>query len=166
MKAIYFYGHGDNEEYNYMSNFYKCLFVDRTGVQYMCSEQYLMKKKQEMFDFDNEHLADAIMSSDNPAMIKAFGRKVGYFDEDTWNKRKYQVMCDALYLKFTQNDDIRMKLIQTGNVLIAEASPTDKVWGIGMSKDEASGSTQNQWRGTNLLGFALIRVREQITPHI
>lgn len=162
MNVIYFYGHSEREPYNYMSNFYQSPFVDQHGNRYFCSEQYFMKKKQELFDPNNEELALSIMKSNNPDVVKSLGRKVKNFNEDLWNHHKYRIMCEALMNKFTQNENLRRKLLDTEYSILAEASPTDKVWGIGMNKKDAEKTTMDKWKGQNLLGKALMLTREQL----
>lgn len=142
---------GTKGEYGCFSNFYKASFKDTKGCQYSYSEQYFMKKKQELFDPHNEELARAIMTSENPKQIKMLGRKVKNFDDKIWKVNRYEVMMSALLLKFSQNDDIRVVLMNTKDEYIQEASPYDYVWGIGKSG-----------KGQNLLGNALMEVRDII----
>lgn len=155
--TIYFYGIYD--EYYCFSNFYKCGFNDE-NLTYNCSEQYFMKKKQEQFDPENDNLANDIMKTDSPAQIKKFGRMVKNYDENEWNKKRFNYMCDAIYLKFSQNIELKNILISTDNKILVEASPYDKIWGIGISPEDAKKG--KKWNGQNLLGLALMKVRSII----
>jgi ribA/ribD-fused uncharacterized protein len=160
VNIIYFYGHNDVEK-GWMSNFYPVQFeVD--GIEYCCSEQYLMKMKQELFDPDNVDLAEKILHTRVPSKIKNFGRQVRNYNEDIWNAERYQVMVKGLMGKFSQNLALKRNLLNTGNQILAEASPTDNIWGIGMSEENAQRVGQAGWRGTNLLGNALMEVRERL----
>lgn len=157
---IYFYGYSSKNPYNYFSNFYPLNFKDTNGTIYCCSEQYFMKKKQERFDVSNEELANKIMNSKNPKEIKKLGRQVKNFDEEIWNKERYDIMKDALKLKFSQ-EELKNKLVSTGNAILVEASPTDRIWGIGMNESQVN-STHTNWKGLNLLGRALMEIREEL----
>ena len=137
--------------YACFSNFYPVTFKDDNGNIYYNSEQYFMKKKQERFDPNNINLANKIMSSKNPYDIKCLGRQVKNFNEKIWNECRYDIMKEALFLKFSQNKDICKILLNTGNSYLVENSPTDYVWGCG--KDNT---------GMNLLGHALMDIRKKI----
>ena len=156
--AIYFYGSKD--KYDFMSNFYKTKFNDSNNISYSCSEQYFMYKKCLLFDSTNQLLIDKILKENNPVKIKQYGRKVGNFDENIWNEKRYNIMVEGLKLKFSYNQDIKNKLIQTGNKTLYEASKRDKIWGIGFNSTEAIFIDKNKY-GSNLLGKALMQVRQE-----
>jgi ribA/ribD-fused uncharacterized protein len=159
---ILFYSH--NKTYGYMSNFYPSKFVD-DNVEYNCSEQYFMKKKQELFDPTNITLANKILTNNIPSEIKKFGRQVKNYDEDIWNNMRYDIMKNGLRLKFMQNLDIKQKLINTNPKKLFEASPYDKIWGTGYNAvDTLHFIEQNEEHklGTNLLGKALEEIRNEL----
>jgi len=159
---ILFYSHYG--EYAYLSNFYPAKFIEN-NVEYSCSEQYLMKKKQELFDPTNIILANKILQNTNPAEIKKFGRQVRNFTEQTWDLNKLNIMVQALRLKFTQNIILKNKLKNTGNKNLYEASPYDRIWGTGFNAQETLNkinSNQNGQLGQNLLGTALEIVRLEL----
>lgn len=140
---------GTKGPYGCFSNFAAHAFFDSKGVKYECSEQYFMKKKQELFDPHNNDIAKAIMCANNPKLIKKLGRKVKNFDAEVWDNNKYEVMMSALLLKFSQNSNICQMLLDTNDAYIEEASPFDYVWGTGQNG-----------KGCNLLGQALMETRE------
>lgn len=155
--TIYFYGH--TKKYGFLSNFYHAEFIE-DGKLYCCSEQYFMKKKQELFDPINLGLSNRIMMSTKPSDIKRYGRQVKNFSEKIWNEHKVRIMRQAVFLKFSQNPELKKLLLQTENNNLAEASPTDRVWGIGLSVENAINEVE--WRGENLLGQVLVSVREEL----
>jgi ribA/ribD-fused uncharacterized protein len=155
--TIYFYEH--TKKYGFLSNFYKSSFTEDERT-YCCSEQYFMKKKQELFNPLNLGLSNRIMMSTKPSDIKRFGRQVKNFREKIWNEHKFGIMRQAVFLKFSQNPELEKLLIQTGDNNLAEASPTDRIWGIGLSIEDAIIGAD--WRGENLLGQALVSVREEL----
>ena len=94
--------------------------------------------------------------------MKALGKKVQNFDQNLWNKVKYSIVLNGNYFKFTQNCDMRKFLLSTGDKILVEASPLDTIWGIGLSEKNETSRNPNSWRGENLLGFALMEVRDEL----
>lgn len=154
-KYIYFYG--INDPFYEFSNFFPCEFTDNKFT-YNCSEQFFMKKKQETFDPTNIILGNKIISSSNPNVIKSLGRSVKNFNDEIWNLHKQSIMEEALYLKFSQNEELKNILINTSNFILVEASPYDKIWGIGISVEDANNN--KKWNGQNLLGICLMNLRK------
>ena len=130
------------------------------GIEYSCAEKYMMAAKASLFG-DDEALA-AIMESDSPREQKAWGRKVKGFNPDVWNAVAKDVVFRANMAKFTQNRDMWKYMVLTGNDILVEASPTDRVWGVGISEDDPRIYNQDEWQGTNWLGEVLMEVREAI----
>ena len=142
-----------------LSQWWKADFV-YDGVRYCCMEQCMMAGKARLFD-DDAALAE-IMASDDPKVIKALGRKVQGFREDAWDEIKYALIVAGNLCKFTQNAPLRDFLLSTGDALLVEASPYDRIWGIGLAAEDPLAKDPSAWRGQNLLGFALMEVRDQI----
>ena len=151
---------GEKYENGFLSNWYPCEFeVD--GVKYWCTEQYMMAKKAELFN-DSEVQAE-IMSSKKQKEIKDLGRKVRNFNSEIWDKNKERIVFEGNFAKFSQNETLKSMLLKTGNKVLAEASPYDKIWGIGRSvRDGWNLKNPNNWLGDNLLGFILMKVRENL----
>lgn len=143
---------GVREQYGKFSNWYKCKF-EYNGITFNSSEQALMYMKA--ITFKNDDIAQEILGTSNQKMIKELGRKVTNYDEKVWGSVRYGIMVDILKCKFEQNESLRDLLLSTGSAEIYEASPNDRIWGIG-SKDV------NDIRGQNLLGKALMEVRESL----
>ncbi len=152
---VLFYGH--TKPFGELSNFYPSPFVVN-GHKYICSEHYFMKMKQEAFDPHNSRLAEEILTSTKPATIKALGRKVANFNEATWAQVRFGHMVNALIHKFTQNSDLRARLLGTGSKVLVEAAPKDAIWGAGASAEQIIRSA-GAYSGQNLLGKALMQVR-------
>jgi len=153
---------GEKNTDGFMSNFYPCVFSEN-NYTYNCSEQYFMKKKQELFDPTNEQLANAIMNTTDPKEIKKYGRAVKNYNESVWNTHRITVMFNANKLKFSSNSHLREQLIATGNKILVEASPYDNIWGIGLAKKDAITLLPTKWPGQNLLGKVLMKVRDEFT---
>ena len=130
------------------------------GVEYNCCEQYMMAKKALMFsDFDAYR---EIMLEKNPALQKAIGKLVRGFNVETWVKYCRKIVYDGNYAKFTQNPDMLSELLATGPKEIVEASPEDKIWGIGLHETNPLAWDKATWQGTNWLGEAIMEVRKTI----
>jgi len=158
----YFFWKEDQQD-GYLSNWYKSDFFitnldTRKQIWFDCSEQYFMWQKARLFHDDE--IADLILKAAGPAQYKSLGQRVKNFDQALWDENKYLIMYDANYYKFTQNADIKEELLQTGDAILAEASPYDKIWGIGLSTQGlTSVQDSSNWIGENLLGKVLMHLR-------
>jgi ribA/ribD-fused uncharacterized protein len=120
----------------------------------------MMSQKARLFD-DDEAVA-TVLGAPTPQAAKAAGRKVRGFSESEWAAARYEIVVAGNLAKFTQNDDVRRFLTSTGRRVLVEASPLDRVWGIGLDEGDERAASPSRWRGSNLLGFALMEVRERL----
>lgn len=127
---------------------------------YCCMEQFMMAAKAELFG--DEEIRAQILDSRDPKQIKALGRKVRNFDQTLWDRAKYSIVLNGSWCKFSQNRALRDFLLSTGDSVLAEASPFDGVWGIHLSAASPEARDPLKWRGENLLGFALMEVRDEL----
>lgn len=97
-----------------------------------------------------------------PKEAKALGRSLKNFCPEIWDKYKLGVVYRGNLAKFTQHPKLKEYLLSTGYKILVEASPYDKVWGIGLSKTDYRALDPNLWLGQNLLGFILMEVRDTI----
>ena len=160
-KFLLFWGHQKSASISAscLSQWYTSSFW-QDETRYLCAEQYMMAKKAECFG-DKEAL-EQILSAKDPAQMKALGRQVRGFDAKVWDEIKFGVVLNASYLKFSQNAPLRDFLLQTVSKVLVEASPVDKIWGIGLAASDENAQNPMKWRGQNLLGFALMRARDEI----
>lgn len=160
----------ETEEYGFLSNFYYSPFT----VSYMNEDgvkSYEFKTAEHAVHFFKAKLfgdletADKIMKAETPKEAKRLGREVKNFDQDIWDLNKRAIYADVIKAKFTdeRNKDIKQKLIDTGDSILVECSPYDRIWGIGYSKESSEFINRefNKW-GQNLLGKVLMRVRDRI----
>jgi len=159
-KILLFWGHQKEAQIgpSCLSQWYPSVFTE--SERYVCAEQYMMAKKAECFG--DAEILEKILAAKDPKKMKDLGRRVRDFDADFWDEIKFGVVLNANYLKFSQNEDLREFLLSTRDKILVEASPHDKIWGIGMSANEQNAQNPVKWRGQNLLGFALMRVRDEI----
>ena len=141
------------------SQWWKCAFYE-DGLIFNCAEQYMMYRKAILFE--DYEMAFNILNNNNPKDIKAYGRKVSNFNEKVWDENKEQIVLKGNILKFSQNSPLKDYLLNTKEKILVEASPYDKVWGIGMKEDSPGIANINNWQGLNLLGFALMETRERL----
>lgn len=130
------------------------------GVEYNCAEQYMMAQKAILFG-DNSAL-QIIMDTDNPKIQKAAGRTVRNFDQSAWETNAKLFVYRANFAKFTQNKDFLEWLLITDGTTLVEASPWDKIWGIGMDANDPRALDRTTWQGTNWLGEIVTQVRRDI----
>lgn len=142
------------------SNWYPAEFVDCNGVKFNCSEQYMMFQKAMLFK--DYKVASEIMEAVHPAEQKELGKQVRNFDKDYWQIFARTFVMTGCFYKFTQNKEIYNYLMSTKGKLLAEASPSDIIWGIGLSENDPKRFNKNEWRGTNWLGEVLTILRESL----
>jgi ribA/ribD-fused uncharacterized protein len=151
--------HNPDEENGYLSNWYKSGFVV-DNITFSSMEQYMMYKKAMCF-YDGK-IAKKILAIDDVAQIKELGRLVSNYNESYWNGVRQIIIFEGLLEKFSQNEDLKEKLKATGNEMLAECAVRDRIWGIGLSMKDPDRFEVNKWNGQNLLGYALMMVRERL----
>jgi ribA/ribD-fused uncharacterized protein len=128
------------------------------GVEYSTAEHYMMAEKARLFK--DEEMLEQILHSATPREAKALGRKVQHFEDSVWKKHGCEIVVKANRAKFLQNPEFAKWLLATAPKVLVEASPFDRIWGIGMAKSNTEAKEPSKWKGQNLLGFALMEVRE------
>lgn len=112
--------------------------------------------------FSDRGRAEAILQARSPAQAKSIGRAVEGFDEATWVVHRWEIVVDGSVAKFSSDPALRAFLVGTGKRVLVEASPRDRIWGIGMVQDSEFAEQPQRWRGLNLLGFALMEARQRL----
>jgi ribA/ribD-fused uncharacterized protein len=161
IKYLFFWGHTQKRpgtiDKSCFSQWYPTTFV-ADGKSYPSAEHWMMAQKAYLFG-DTETV-EKIFAVEKPAAAKALGREVKNFDAELWSKQSYDIVVRGNFHKFSQNVALKKYLLETGEMVIAEASPTDTIWGIGLSQDSTNAVNPVEWKGTNLLGFALMEARD------
>lgn len=164
VKFLFFWGHtppvGGAMGPHVLSQWYEHPFTVG-GVAYPSAEHYMMAGKARLFG-DQERV-DLILASSSPGEAKALGRSVVGFNESTWVQHRLDIVVAGSVAKFGSNDELRSYLLGTGDRVLVEASPRDRIWGIGMGKDDPGADQPSQWKGQNLLGFALMQARATLS---
>ncbi len=158
---LFFYGHIQQDQLGTecLSQWYPATFV-LDGISYYNSEQYMMSEKARLFNDDN--MLDKILSTQSPCQAKKYGRCIKNFDDMIWTQNRFNFVVNGNTAKFGQNKHLKKFLLNTKNQILVEASPHDKIWGIGMSKNNPDVNEPTKWKGLNLLGFALMEVRSKL----
>ncbi len=151
--------HNPEEEYGFLSNWYLSDFqVD--DRKYSSMEQYMMYQKAVLFQ-DSE-IAEQIMQTDQVGAIKGLGRSVRRYEEHIWAGRRQIIVYRGLMEKFVQDTELQKALLHTGDAVLAECAVQDCIWGIGLSMKDERRFDMREWRGQNLLGYALMEVRSRL----
>ncbi len=146
----------------------KPLFVstpdDENGYTFRHCEQWMMFNKAKLFK--DEKSATMILKATEPIQCKALGRKVENFNEQIWKEQNERIVLEGNRQKFTQNPDLLQKLLETDGTTLVEASPRDRLYGIGLSAKNPKALNRSTWRGKNLLGELLTKLRDELKSSI
>ena len=162
-KYVFFWGHTPSKDGSVtkscFSQWWEAPFTE-DGITYRTAEHYMMASKARLF---GDHAAlDRILSAGHPKQAKELGRGVSGFDDKTWIAERFGFVVAGNKAKFSQHRNLAEFLLTTGDRILVEASPYDRIWGIGMSADDERAEKPGRWRGLNLLGFALMEVRTHL----
>lgn len=144
---------------DYPSQWYPSEFIEG-GIKFNCCEQFMMYKKAMVFN--DIETAELILSENDPKRIKELGRLVKNFDVSTWDTIADDIVFTGNLLKFSQNPELRDKLMATGDKEFVECASYDKIWGNGLNITDTLKTPKNEWLGTNRLGKAIMRARDTI----
>ena len=142
-----------------LSNWHPCKFVYR-GFEFQSVEQFMMFSKAKLFE--DAASASAILAARHPKAQKALGRKVEGFDIEKWLSKREAIVYVGCREKFSQNPRLRTVLLATASTELVEASPYDRIWGVGLGERDPLILDKSNWRGTNLLGITLMKVRDTL----
>ncbi|KAI9760512.1 MAG: hypothetical protein M4579_001597 [Chaenotheca gracillima] len=160
--AIYFWKPHESP-FGIFSQWYKGAFKetrpDGIEIAYETAEQYMMRKKALLFE--DQAIAEQVIRTTDPAEQRRLGRSVRNFDEKIWTNNRLKIVEEGNYLKFTQDAELKKQLLETCDMELVEASPRDRIWGVGFAAEHAPMS-RDRW-GQNLLGKALMSVRKRIS---
>jgi ribA/ribD-fused uncharacterized protein len=164
VKFLFFWGHQPERDGSVgrgcLSQWWPCSFVV-DGVTFASAEHYMMWRKALLFD--DTTVAARVLAAASPAEAKALGREVSGFSEPAWVAERLDIVVAGNLAKFGQNPSLRSYLLGTGSRVLVEASPLDRVWGIGLTADDPRATDPSSWQGLNLLGEALMEVRSRLS---
>lgn len=162
-KFLFFWGHQPSKDgritASCFSQWWPAPFTVE-GMRYPTAEHWMMAKKALLFE--DRETASRILEAGSPKQAKQLGREVRGFDEEKWDAAKRRIVDEGSFHKFDQNTALKEFLVSTGDAVLVEASPVDRIWGIGLSADDKRAANPLLWRGENLLGFALMQARERL----
>lgn len=162
VKYLFFWGHQkpkNGVSASCFSQWYDAPFDDN-GHHFLTAEHYMMYHKAMLFG--DQAVAEQVLNASDPRAAKALGRKVSGFDNALWEQHRFEIVVNANLAKFSAHPELKEFLFGTGERILVEASPVDRIWGIGLAADSPKAENPNAWRGLNLLGFALMEVRERL----
>lgn len=142
----------------------KPLFItisdDEEGYTFLHCEQWMMFNKAKLFK--DEKSAAMIMEATEPIKCKTIGRKVKNFEEKIWKQENERIVLEGNRQKFTQNPSLLEKLLETEGTTLVEASPVDRLYGIGLAANNPKALNRSTWRGQNVLGRLLTELRDEL----
>ncbi|TDC83065.1 NADAR family protein [Micromonospora sp. KC606] len=163
VKYLFFWGHRPQPDGSIgpgcLSQWWPAPFVV-DEVRYATAEHYMMVGKARLSG--DEATAARMLTVPSPGAVKALGRQVQGFDQTVWDAHRFDLVVAGNVAKFGQHPELGKYLARTGNRILAEASPVDRIWGIGLAATDPRTCNPAQWRGLNLLGFALMHARAQL----
>jgi len=163
VKYLHFWGHRPRPDgrigASCLSQWWPSPFVV-DGVAYATAEHWMMAAKARLFE--DREAKERVLAAKSPAEAKKEGRLVRGFDEATWERERFRIVVEGSVHKFASDPALSSFLLGTHSRVLVEASPMDRVWGIGLAAGDAAASDPERWRGLNLLGFALMQARERL----
>lgn len=159
LKFLFFWGHKKSNKItkSCLSQWYEAKFTVNE-VEFLTTEHWMMAEKAKLFN-DTEIYQQIILST-KAKIAKKLGRQVKNFNQRIWEENRFDIVVRGNFYKFNQNNELSKFLIKTDNKIIVEASPVDNIWGIGVAQDNGNIEIPNCWKGLNLLGYALMEVRD------
>jgi len=160
----FFWGHRPSREGHLTNSCFSQWWArhpfEANGVTYPTAEHFMMVSKARLFD-DSE-AAEEILVTTDPGTAKAIGRRVRGFDDAIWKQHRFDLVVRGNLAKFGSHGPLKTYLLDTGDRVLVEASPRDRIWGIGCGANNPTAEHPHEWRGLNLLGFALMEVRDRL----
>jgi len=163
LKYLCFWGHQPSKNGETTKSCLSQWWIDDftvDGVTYRSAEHWMMAGKAKLFN--DQEILEKIIQAKTPAEAKKLGRKVRNFDSKLWNEHKYNIVKEGNIHKFSKNEDLKAFLLNTNDRILVEASPVDKIWGIGLEAKHPHAEQPYHWKGENLLGFALMEARDAL----
>ncbi|GAA1751319.1 NADAR family protein [Luedemannella helvata] len=163
LSYLHFWGHRPQADgrpgKGCLSQWWESAPFEVDGVRYATAEHFMMAGKARLFD--DKETAARIVAAASPGAAKALGRQVARFDDETWRAHRFDIVVAGNRAKFGQHPDLLAYLVGTRDRVLVEASPQDRIWGIGLAANDGRAFDPAAWQGLNLLGFALMRVRAE-----
>ncbi|WP_324670763.1 NADAR family protein [Hymenobacter sp. GOD-10R] len=160
-KYLFFWGHQPSKSgeltASCFSQWWNAPFVV-DNVRYNTAEHWMMAQKALLFH--DTAVFEKVLVAKTPGEAKTLGRQVRNFDEPLWLEKRFEIVVTGCLHKFGQHQDLRDFLLNTKNRVLVEASPVDRIWGIGLAADDEKAENPKRWNGLNLLGFALMEARD------
>lgn len=161
---LFFFGHRPRQvgraDASCLSQWFAAPF-EVQGQRYATAEHWMMAEKARLFE--DAAMFERIVATDDPAEAKALGREVRGFDQERWSAARFGIVVAGGEAKFGAHEGLRTFLLGTGDEVLVEATPRDRIWGIGMGRDNPAARDPRRWRGKNLLGFSLMEVRRRLS---
>lgn len=164
VKYLFFWGHQPSKDgsigLSCFSQWWDKHPFEVNQVVYQTTEHWMMAKKAELFR--DQEICAKILQTRTAAEVKKLGREVKGFNYELWEKNRYEIVKQGNLHKFEQHEELKSFLLTTNTRVIVEASPLDQIWGVGLAAEHPDIENPLAWKGLNLLGFALMEVRDEL----
>jgi ribA/ribD-fused uncharacterized protein len=164
VEYVHFWGHSPEPDggagRGCLSQWWPAVFTE-DGHRFASAEHYMMAHKAWLFN--DADAAKKILAAGHPGEAQSLGRKVRGFDQTVWEAERFGIVVRGNVAKFSQHEDLSAYLRSTERRVLVEASPRDRIWGIGLGETDPLAASPSTWKGLNLLGFALMEARHKLT---
>lgn len=163
IKYLFFWGHQPSKDGSITQSCFSQWWMAKfevNGHNFPSAEHFMMAEKARLFN--DEEIFSRVLKAKSPAEAKKLGRLVKNFDAKLWDEKKFEIVIEGNFHKFSQHSELKEFLINTKERVLVEASPVDKIWGIGLAADNSNIENPLLWKGENLLGYALMVVRDKL----
>lgn len=164
LKYLFFWGHQPSKDQNISKSCFSQWWAEHPfeyeGQFYPTAEHWMMAEKARLFK--DEEVLEKILKAKTAAEAKKLGRQVRNFEQTIWKAERFEIVKKGNLLKFGQHEDLKKFLFTTASRILVEASPVDNIWGIGLAAEHSDAKYPAKWKGLNLLGFALMEVRDEL----
>jgi ribA/ribD-fused uncharacterized protein len=163
IKYTFFWGHQPSKDGSITKTCFSQWWMapfEVDGITYPTAEHWMMAGKARLFN--DTPIVERILQANTPKDVKQLGREIQNFDPSVWDEQKFSIVVTGNQHKFSQHEALKTFLLNTGDRVLVEASPVDAIWGIGMAEDHADITNPLLWKGENLLGYALMEVRDKL----
>ena len=163
IKYLWFWGHQPSKDGTITASCFSQWWESALTVEgetFATAEHWMMAGKARLFE--DEAKRQQILKARTPGEAKRLGREISGFDQQVWEAERFALVCEGNWHKFSQDPALKTYLLSTQSRVLVEASPVDPIWGIGLAKDDPNAAVPVNWQGLNLLGFALMEVRDRI----
>lgn len=158
-QPIILFSNTDTDEYGFLSLKWAVQLEFQSTI-YQSAKQAIYAELAKLFG-DQSNL-EKIMSAETADEITYSVKNISNEDESKWNEAMTKLIYDVNLAKFNQYTELSGRLIETKNAILGAYEPNDSLIGIGIAPENPLSKNQINWTGQNILGKALMEIRETL----